>query len=71
MFSPPIRKEVDFDVGIPRSAVFPRRQVLGAQYGNDELMAHFVIPEFNLNNNNNNNNKRISAVIVVLWTSSF
>lgn len=45
---PSVWEEVDFDVGVPRSSVFSRRQVLGSQDGDNELVAHFIVPEFNL-----------------------
>lgn len=45
---PSVWEEVYFDVGISRPAILSRRQVLGAQDGDNELMAHFIIPEFNL-----------------------
>lgn len=48
LYSPSIREEVDFDIRVSGSPVFPGRQVFGAQYGDDQLMAHFVIPQFDL-----------------------
>lgn len=46
--SPSVREEVDFNVRIPGPAVFPGRQVFGAQDGDDQLMTDFVVPEFDL-----------------------
>lgn len=48
LYLPSIGEEVDFDVRVSGSPVFPGRQVFGAQYGDDQLMAHFVIPQFDL-----------------------
>lgn len=45
---PSIREEVDFDIRVPWPTVFPGRQVFGAQDGNDQLMAHLVVPQFDL-----------------------
>lgn len=48
LYSPSIREEVDFDVRVPGSPIFPGWQVFGAQYGDDQLMAHLVVPQFDL-----------------------
>lgn len=46
--SPSVWEEVDFNIRIPGPAVFPGRQVFGAQDGDDQLMTDFVVPEFDL-----------------------
>ena len=45
---PPVRQEVHFDVGVPRSSVCSGRQVYGLKDVDDQLMAHFVIPQLHL-----------------------
>lgn len=47
-FLPSIGEEVDFDIRVPGPPVFPGGQVFGAQNGDNQLMAYFVIPQFDL-----------------------
>lgn len=42
--APSVRKEVNFDVGVPGAAILSSRQVFGAQNSNNELVSHFVVP---------------------------
>lgn len=46
--APSVRKEVNFDVGVPGTTILSSRQVFGAQNGDDELVSHFVVPQLNL-----------------------
>ena len=57
---PSVRQEVDFDVRVPGSAIFPGWQVLGAEDGDNELMAHLVIPQFDLQGAEGSRHFRVS-----------
>lgn len=48
MTSPPIRQEVHLDIGVPRSSVRSSWQVYGLEDVDYQLMAHFVIPQLDL-----------------------
>lgn len=47
-YLPPIRQEVHLDIGVPRSSVWSGWQVYGLKDVDDQLMAHFVVPQLNL-----------------------
>lgn len=60
---PSVREEVDFNIRVPGPAVFPGRQVFGAQDGDDQLMTDFVVPEFDLRGQS----RARSETLVQVW----
>lgn len=48
MILPPIRQEVHLDIRVPRSSVWSGWQVYGLKDVDDQLMAHFVVPQLHL-----------------------
>lgn len=48
MILPPIRQEVHLDIWVPRSSVWSGRQIYGLKDVDNQLMAHFVVPQLHL-----------------------
>lgn len=45
---PPIRQEVHLDIGVPRSTIGSRWEAYGLKDVDNQLMAHFVVPQLYL-----------------------
>lgn len=48
LFLPSVRQEVDFNVGVSRSAVVSNGEFFGAEDSDDQLMTNFIVPQLYL-----------------------